>query len=65
MVELICEIAHVYIEQNINMLNVFKVNYKDYRAALLEISLLFLLLNLDMFVTWIWFSMAGRRNLRS
>ena len=34
MVELICVVAaHVYIEQGIDMLNVFKVNYNSYRAT--------------------------------
>ena len=34
MVELICDVArHVYIEQCIDMLNVFKVSYKGHRAT--------------------------------
>ena len=28
-----------------------------------EVSLVFLLLNLNMFATWVWFSVADRRNL--
>ena len=62
MVELICVVAaHVYTEQYIDMLKVFKVDYKGNRATLLEVSPVFLLLNLDMFVTWIWYRVAGRR----
>ena len=45
------------------MLSVFKINYKDNRATLREVLLVFLLLNLGMFVTWIWFSVAGRRKV--
>ena len=60
--ELICVFAaHVYIEQCIDMLNVFKVNYKGIRATLLEVS--FLLLSLDMLVIWIWFSVIGQTKL--
>ena len=63
MLELICVVsAHVYIKQYIDMLNVFKVNYEGNRATLLKVPLLFLLLNLDMLVTWIWFSVVGQRN---
>ena len=42
MVELIRVVAaHVYIEQCIDMLNVFKVNYKGHRMTFFEISLVF------------------------
>ena len=61
MVSLICVVAaHVYIEQCIGMLNVFKVNYQGHRATFSEV-LLVVLLNLNMFFTLIWFSVAGRR----
>ena len=61
MVELIYVVAaHVYIEQCIDMLNVFKVNYKGSRATFVEVSLVFLQINLNMFVTLIWYSVAGR-----
>ena len=62
--ELICVFAaHVYIEQCIDMSNVFKVNYKGIRATLLEVSLAFFLLSLDMLVAWIWFSVIGQTKL--
>ena len=61
MVELICVVAaHVYIEQCIDILNVFKVKYKGHRATFSEVSVV-VLLNLNMFVALIWFSVAGRR----
>ena len=51
MVELICiVVAHAYVEQCIDMLNVFKVYYKGNRGTFFEISLALLLLNLNMFV---------------
>ena len=54
MVELICAVVpHVYIEQCINMLNTFKVNYKDNGAIYFEVTLVFLL-NLKVFVRWNW-----------
>ena len=53
MLELICVLAaHVYLEQCIDMLNVFKVNYKDHRVVFSEVSLV-VLSNLNMFVTLI------------
>ena len=65
MVELNCVVAaHVYIEQCIDMLNVFKVNYKVHRVTFFEVSLVFSL-NLIMFVTLIWFSVAGQRKFFS
>ena len=52
MVELICVVAaHVYIEQCIGILNVFKVNYKGHRVTLFEVSLVFIV-NLIMFSLW-------------
>ena len=64
MVELICVVAaHLSIEQCIDVLNVFKVNCKGNDVLVFEVSLVFLLLNLDMFITWIWFSVAVRRKL--
>ena len=61
MVELICVVAaYVYIEQCIDRLNVFKVNYNGYRATFSKVSLV-VLLNLNMFVRLIWFSVADRR----
>ena len=64
MVELICVVAaHLSIEQCIDALNVFKVNCKGNDVLVFEVSLVFLLVNLDMFITWIWFSVAVRRKL--
>ena len=64
MVELICVVAaHLSIEQCIDVLDVFKVNCKGNGVMLFEVSLVFLFVNLDMFVTWIWFSVAVRRKL--
>ena len=52
MVELICVVAaHVYIEQWIGVLNVFKVNCKGHRVTLFEVSLVFIV-NLMMFSLW-------------
>ena len=51
MVELICVVvAHVYIEQCTDILNVFKVNCKGHRVTLFAVSLVFIV-NLIMFVT--------------
>ena len=51
MVELICVVAvHVCIEQCIDMLNVFEVNYKGHGITFFEISLVFFV-NLIIFVT--------------
>ena len=62
MVELICAAAAVVsFEKCIDVLNVFKVNCKGNSVKFYEVSLEFLLLNLDIFVTWIWFSVAERR----
>ena len=62
--ELICVFAaHAYIEQCTDMLNVLEVNYKGIRATLLEVSLVFFLLSLDMLVAWIWFSVIGQIKL--
>ena len=59
MVEIICVVAaHLPIEQCIDMLNVFKVNCKGNGVTFFEVLLVFLLVNLDMFVRWIWFSVA-------
>ena len=67
LVELISGVAvDLSIEQCIDVLdvsNVFKVNYKDNGVTFFEVSLVFLLVNLDMFVTWIWFSAAVQRKL--
>ena len=61
MVELICVVAiHVYIEKCIDMLNLFKVNFQGHRAIFSEVSLV-VLVNLNMFVTLIWFCVAGGR----
>ena len=55
MVELICVVAvHVCIEQCIDMLNVFKVNYKGHRVTFFEVSLVFFL-NLIMSL---WFALV-------
>ena len=65
MVELTCVVAaHVYIEHCIDMLNVFKVNYKGHRMTFFEISLVFFV-NLIMFVTLVWFSVARQRKFFS
>ena len=64
MVELICVVvAHVYIEQCIDILNVFKVNCKGYRVTLFAVSLVFIV-NLIMFVTYQrkFFSLIPRRS---
>ena len=45
------------------LIYVFKVKYKGHRATFSEVSLV-VLLNLNMFVTLIWFSVAGRRKFR-
>ena len=37
---------------------VFKDSYKGNSVTFYEVTLVFLLLNLKMFVTWIWFSVA-------
>ena len=67
MVELICAVAaHLSVKQCIDVLdvsNVFKVNYKCDGVTFFEVSLVFLLVNLEMFVTWIWFSVAVRRKI--
>ena len=55
--------AHLSIEQCINVLHVFKVNCKFNGDSFFEVSLVFLLVNLGMFVTWIWFSVTIERNL--
>ena len=47
-------VAHLTVEQ---------VNCKGNGVTICEISLVFLLVNLVMFVTWIWFSVAVRRKL--
>ena len=36
----------------------FKVNCRFNGVRFFEVSLVFLLVNLDMFFTWIWFSVA-------
>ena len=49
MVELLYVVeAYVYIEQGIDMVNVFKVNYKGHRVTFFEVSMVFLL-NLNLF----------------
>ena len=45
------------------MLNVFKVNRKFKGVRFFEISLVFLLVNLDMLIKWIWFSVAVQGKL--
>ena len=56
MVESICVVAaHVYVEQCTDMVNGFKANYKDDGVTSREISQAFLLLNLNMLVTWFGF----------
>ena len=55
--------AHLFIEQCIDVLHVFKVNCKFNGVRFFEVSLVFLLVNLDMLVTWIWFSVAVQRKL--
>ena len=65
MVELICVVAaHVYIEQCIDMLNVFEVNYKGHGMTFFEISLVFFV-NLIIFITLVWFSVASQRKFFS
>ena len=64
LVELISAVvADLSIEQYIDVSNVFKVNCKENGVTFFEFSLVFLLVNLDMFVTWIWFSAAVQRKL--
>ena len=64
LVELISAVAvDLSIEQCIDVSNVFKVNCKENGVTFFEVSLVFLLVNLDMFVTWIWFSAAVQRKL--
>ena len=64
MVELICAVAvHVSVKQYINVLSMFKVNCKGNGVTSFEVSLVFLLINLGMFVTWVWFSDAVGRKL--
>ena len=59
MVELLCVAeAYVYIEQGIDMVNVFKVNYKGRRVTFFEVSMVFLL-NLNLFVTLFWCSVVN------
>ena len=59
MVELLCVVeAYVYIEQGIDMVNVFKVNYKGRRVTFFEVSMVFLL-NLNLFVTLFWCSVVN------
>ena len=59
-----CVVAvHLLIEQCINVLHVFKVNCRFNGVGFFEVSLVFLLANLGMFVTWIWFSVAFQRKL--
>ena len=59
MVELLCVVeAYVYIEQSIDMVNVFKVNYKGRRVTFFEVSMVFLL-NLNVFVTLFWCSVVN------
>ena len=54
MVELFFVVAaHAYIDQCIDVLNVFKVNYKDNYVTFFDVSLISLLLNLNMLITWI------------
>ena len=64
MVELICVVAaHLSLEQCIDVLNIFKINCKGNGVKFFEVLLVFSLVDLDMFVTWIWFSIAVRRKL--
>ena len=57
--ELICVVAaHLSIEQYIDVLNVLQVNCKSNGVTCFEVSLVFLLADLDKFVAWIWFSAA-------
>ena len=59
MVKLICAVAaHLSIEQCFDVLNAFKVNCKGNGDKFFEVSPVFLLVNLNMFVTWIRFSIA-------
>ena len=59
MVDLICVVvAHLSIEQYIDVLNVLQVNCKSNGVTCFEVSLVFLLADLDKFVAWIWFSAA-------
>ena len=59
MVALICVVvAYLSIEQYIDVLNVLQVNCKSNGVTCFEVSLVFLLADLDKFVAWIWFSAA-------
>ena len=52
--------AYLFIEHCIDMLHVFKVICSSTVLGFLR-SLVFLLVNLDVSVTWIWFSVAVQR----
>ena len=55
--------AYLFIEHCIDVLHVFKVNFKFNGVRFFEVPLVFLLVNLDVSVTWIWFSVAVQRKL--
>ena len=55
--------AHLSIEQCIDVSNVFKVICKGNGVTFFEVSVVFLLVKLDMFVTWIWLIVVVRRKL--
>ena len=52
--------AYLFIEHCIDVLHVFKVNCNSTVLGFLR-SLVFLLVNLDVSATWIWFSVAVQR----
>ena len=55
--------ARLSFEHCIAVLNMFKVNCKSNGVTFFEVLLVFLLINFDMFVIWIWFTIAVRRKL--
>ena len=55
--------AHLFIKQCMDVIHVFKVNCRFNGVRFVEVLLVFLLVNLGMFVTWIWFSVALQRKL--
>ena len=50
--------AHLSIEQCIDVSNVFKVICKGNGVTFFEVLVVFLLVKLNMFVTWIWLIVA-------
>ena len=54
-------VAYLFIEHCIDMLHVLKVNCNSTVLGFFEDQLVFLLVNLDVSVTRIWFSVAVQR----